>query len=106
MRRCDRVEIAGEMKVHFFHWNNLGIPTACRAALHAETWTKGRFANTDCGFFANPVQTIAQTNRRGCFAFARWRGVDRRYKDQFAVFVTLNGIDEILADFCFVVAIG
>ena len=105
VRGCDCMEIACEMQVHFLHRDNLGIPAARRAALHAETWAKGCLANTNGGFFANAVQTITQTDGCGGLSFARWRRVDRGHKDQFAVFVALDGIDEILADFGFVMAI-
>ena len=59
VRRGDRVEIAGEMKIHVLHWHDLRIAAARRSALHPEARTERRFSNADCRVFPDSIQSIA-----------------------------------------------
>ena len=103
MRRCDRVEVTCKVQVHFFHWNDLRVTTACGTTLHTKTWAKRSFADTNGGFFADRVQAIAQTNSRGCFTFTGRCRVDRSNQNQFAVFFASLRRNEFSRDFGFVV---
>ena len=100
------MEVTGKVQVHVFHRNDLRVTATRSAALHTEVWPKRCFTDTNSCFFANAVQTI--TKAHGCcgFAFTRWSWVNCSHKDQFTAFVTLNGVDEFLADLGFVVAVG
>ncbi len=103
--RCDCMEIPREMEVHFLHWNNLRVTTAGSPAFHSETRAERRFADTNRCTFANFVQSIAEAYGGGCFSFACGGRVDRRNKDQFAVFIALHRVYELLAHFGFVMTI-
>jgi hypothetical protein len=63
-------------------------------------------AHTDDGLFADPVQPVAEADRRGRLAFAGWRRVDRRHQDQLAVLTARQRSNEVGADLCLVVPIG
>ena len=102
----DRVEIAGEMKVHILHRHDLSQTTARSTAFHPEIRAERGFADTDRGVLADAVQTIAQTNGCRCLALTRRGGVDGGDKDQLAVLPIRQGIDEILSHLGLVMAKG
>ena len=106
MRRGDGVKITGKMKVHFLHWHHLRIAATRSAPLHAKTGTQRRLANTYSRFFADTVETITQSHRSGCLTFARRGRVDCGYQNQFTIRVFMHRVDEFLAYFGLVMAIG
>jgi hypothetical protein len=77
------------MKIYVFHRNDLGIAPARRAAFDTETRAQRRFAQTHDGFFADPVQGIAQAYGGRGFAFSGWGWADGGNKYQLTVFVVL-----------------
>ncbi len=101
----DCVEITGEVQVHLLHRHNLRVSAASRTTLHAKTRAQGRFADTNRGVLANAVQTVTQTDRGGCLAFARRCRIDRCDQDQFAVFARLQAVDERLTNLGLIVAL-
>lgn len=68
--RGDGVEVTGEMQVDVFHRDDLGIAATGCAALHAETRAERRFTQADHRVLADPVETVAKTDRCGRLAFA------------------------------------
>ena len=81
----DGVEIAGEVQVDLLHRHDLGVAAAGRAALHAEAGAERGLAQADHRLLADPVQPVAQADRRRRLALAGRRRVDRRDQDQLAV---------------------
>ena len=106
MRRCDRMKITGKMQIHIFHRHNLRIAATSGAALHAKIRPQRRLANADHRFFANPVQTIAKTNRRRRLALASRRRIDRCHQNQLAIRPILQRIDKGLTDLRLVMTKG
>src|SRR5258708_12524487 len=68
-----------------FHRPDLRTTAAGRAALHPEYGAKARLAQCDQRLLADPVQGIAEPDRRGGFALACRRRADRGDKNQLAV---------------------
>ena len=99
------MEVTREMQVHFFHWNNLCITTTSGPTLHTKVWPQRGFTDTHASVFTNVVQAINKAYRCCCFTFSCGCRIDCRYKDQFAVFFILNRVNQVLADFCFIVTI-
>lgn len=82
----DGVEIACDMRVHFFpgsslvlpwviHGHDLGIATARAAAFHAKGRTKRGLADKDTGVLADMVQPVAQPNGGGVLPYPAGVGV-------------------------------
>ena len=94
------------MQVDVFHRHDLGVSAAGRAALDAEARPKRRLAQRHDGFLADAVQAVAETDRGRGFAFAGRRRADGRHKDQLAVLVALDLIDEVERDLGLGPAIG
>ena len=106
VRRADGMKIARKMQIDVGHWYNLRVATARRTTLHAKARAKTGFAQTDHSAFADPVQTVTESDcRRGLTLTGRCRR-DRRDEDEFAVTVLAVGLNEFGADFRLVVAIG
>jgi len=57
-------------------------------------------------FFANPVQTIAKTNRRRRLALASRRRIDRCHQNQLTIRPVLQRIDKGLTDLRLVMTKG
>src|SRR5690606_8515889 len=98
VRRSDGMEVAREMKVDVLHRHDLGVSATGRAALHAEAGAERWLPQAAHGLGADPVQSVAETDRgRGLTLAGRGR-VDRRYKDQLAVLSVFERFDEIEGD--------
>ena len=104
--RRDRVKIACEVEVHILHRHHLRVSATSGPTLHPEVGPERRFANTNAGLLANRVQAIAKTNRRGCLALTCGCRVDRGHKDQLAVFLVGERVDERLSYLGLVVPVG
>ena len=76
------MEIPGEMQVDVLHRHHLCVAAAGRAALHAEARPERWLADADGRFLADPVQPVAQADRRGRLAFSGRRRVDRCDQNQ------------------------
>src|SRR6202034_111367 len=85
VRRCDRVKIAGEMKVDLVHWDNLGVAAPGCAALHAEAGAERGFAQTDHRLLADPIERVPQADGGCRLALARRGWADRRDKNELPV---------------------
>ena len=106
MGRGDRMKIAREMQVHFFHRHNLRQSTARSPALHAEIRPEAGFANADHCFLANGVQPVAKPDRGCGLALARRCGVDGGHQDQLAVLAAFQRFDESFGNLRLVMAKG
>ena len=100
------MEIAGEVKVHILHRNDLRISAAGGAALHAETGAKRGFADADRCLFADAVEAVAEADGRCRLAFAGRRRIDRGHEDQLAVGAAGDACDELGRDLRLVMAVG
>ncbi len=87
------MEVASEMQVDVFHRHDLGVAAASRATLHAEARAERRLAQCNDGLLADLVQAVAQADRRGGLAFARWCRVDGGDEDQLAVRLGFQRVD-------------
>ena len=85
VRAGDRMEIAGKMEVDVLHRHDLRIAAAGRAALGPEARTQAWFAQSQHRPAPGAVERIGEPYRRGRFAFARRRRVDRCDQDQLAL---------------------
>ena len=100
------VEVAGEVQVDVFHWNNLGVASAGSAAFHSENRAETGFTQTNHGILANAIECITQTHCGGGFALAGWRRADCGYQHQFAIrFVRQTG-DKFRRYFRLVMTVG
>ena len=96
------MKITREVQVHLFHRHNLGIPAASRTALHPEAGTKRGFTDADHRFLAKRIETVAETDRGRCLAFARRGGVDCGHENQLAILAIALRLDEFSRDFCLI----
>ena len=104
--RSDRVEVAGEVKVHFLHWDNLRITPAGCASLHAEARYERGFPDADGSVLSDPVQCVAESHRSRRLSFARRRRIDRGDQHQIAVIPVPNRLDELGRNLGLVMAEG
>ena len=102
--RGDRVEVAGEMKVHFFHRHDLGIATAGSATLHAEAGAERSLADTDGRLLADRVQTVDKADSRCGLTLAGGRRVNGGDQNQLAVGLAGLRLDEVCRDLGLVMA--
>ena len=79
------MEITGEMQVHIFHGNDLGIAAASSAALHTKAGAKAGFTDTDHGFLTDSIQPVTQTHSCCGLAFTGRGGVNGRYQNQLTI---------------------
>jgi len=106
VRRPDGVKITSEVQVDVGHWHDLRVTTTRGAALHAKAGAKARLAQAHHRLLADPVEAVAETDRRRGLALASRRWRNRGDQNQFAVRLVLQSRQEIVADFCLVVAVG
>ena len=104
------MNIACKMQIDFFHWDNLCITAAARTAFNAKTRSQRRLAQGNDSFFANFIQTVAQTNRNSRFSFAgRSRGHGRSQNQLSAIFRIKNFFLKFAkfrhGNFCFVFSV-
>ena len=85
VRRRDGVEVAGEVQVDALHRHHLRAAAAGRAALDAEHRAERRLAQRDHRLLADPVERVAEADRRRRLAFAGRRRVDRGDEHELAV---------------------
>ena len=104
VRGGNRVKIAREVQVHFFHRNNLSVTATGSTTLHAKAWAKRGFANTDRSFLADGVQAVTQTNGRGGLTFTGRGRVDGSNEDQLAILLAPLSLNEFSGNLGFVVA--
>ena len=102
--RSDRMEVASEMKVHFFHRHDLGIAAAGGATLHAEAGTKRGLADTDCRLLADGVQAVDETDSRRGLALAGGCRVNGGDQNQLAVGLAGLSLDKFCRNLCLVMA--
>ena len=69
-RDRDRGEIPGEVQVDVLHRDDLRLPAAGGAALHAEHRTEGGLPQADHCAFTDPAEGVAETDRRRGLALA------------------------------------
>ena len=89
---ADGVQVAGEMEVDVFHWYNLRIPAAGCAALNAEDWAEGRFAQRDHGLFTEAIERVGNADGRGGLSFAGWRWVDGSNENDFRIWTIFEHV--------------
>ena len=106
VRRCDGMEIAGEMEVDVLHRHDLGIAAAGGAALHAERRAERGLAQAQHRLLADVVERVGQSDRRGGLAFAGRRRRDGGDEDELAVGFALQRFDVVHRHLGLVVAIG
>ena len=104
MRGGDRMEVAGEMKVHFLHRHDLGVTAAGGATLHPEAGAERRLADTDGRLLADGIQAVDKTDGRRGLALAGGCRVDGGDQNQLAVGLAGLGLDEFCRNLCLVVA--
>ena len=80
----DGVEVASEVKIDVFHWDDLSVSTAGSAAFDAKDWAKGWFSKGRHGVLADLSKTVGKTDAGCGLAFACWSWGDRGDEDQFA----------------------
>src|SRR5260370_23762761 len=85
VRSGDAVKVAGEVKVDVLHRNDLRVPAARGAALHAKARAEARFAQTEYGLLADMVERVAEPDRGRRFAFAGRRRGDCGDENELAV---------------------
>ena len=94
------------MQVHFFHGHDLCHAATSSPALHAKARTKRGFTNTNRRFFANRIQTIAQTHSCGRLAFTSRRRVNRCYQNQLAIILAALLSNKFSRDFGLIMTKG
>src|ERR1700733_7016142 len=86
IRRGDGVNIASEMEIELFHWNDLAIAAARCAAFDAECRALAGLANAGEHFLAQVrAQRLAEANGGGGLTFTEWSGSDGGNHDVFSV---------------------
>ena len=95
VRRGDGVKISGEVEVHIFHGNNLGIAATGCSSFHAKTGAERGFADADYRLFVNGVESIAKPYSGSGFTLACWCRGNRSNQDKFAIFALLYAFDEL-----------
>ena len=73
------MEIASEVQVNIFHWNNLSVTAARCTTLNAKARAKRRLTKTYRRLLTNLIQGIAQTDSGRRLAFTSWSWVNSRY---------------------------
>jgi len=106
VRRCDGVEIAGEMQVDVLHRNDLRKTAAGRPALHAEAGTEAGFAQREQRVAADAVHAVGETDRHRGLALAGRRRRDRGDEDQLAIGAPVERLEECAIDLGLAAAIG
>ncbi len=79
----DCVKITCKVQVQILHRDDLRIPAAGRATLHAKARAERRFSEREADFFAKAVQRVGKTDADRCFSLSRGRRIDRGHKNQF-----------------------
>jgi hypothetical protein len=76
VRRCDRMEVAGEVQVDFIHRHNLRVPTPCGTTLHTEDRAEAWLADADYHLLAQPTERLTDADGHRALPLASWSGVD------------------------------
>ena len=74
VRRGDRVEVAGQVKVHGLHRHDLAVACARRAALDAERRPEGWLPQREHRPVPEQRQALGEPDRGGGLALTQWRG--------------------------------
>jgi hypothetical protein len=86
VRRGERVQVTREVEVDVLHRQDLGVPTAGRAALDAEDRSQRRLADRRERRLPDPIERLAQSDRRHRLAFSHRRRGHARDEDYLPVF--------------------
>src|SRR5271168_2358770 len=71
---ADGVDVPREMKIEFFHGDDLAVSSACSTALDSECGALTGLADTGEGEFAEVCgEGLNETNCCGTLSFAKWR---------------------------------
>src|SRR6185312_6868426 len=77
VRRCDRVEVTGEVQVEDLHRYDLAVAAARGTALDPEGGAHGRLPDRDRGPLPDVGERLTEPDRGGGLALAQRRGGDR-----------------------------
>ena len=106
VRRGDRVEVAGEVKIEPLHRHHLAVAASGRAALDPERRSHGRLADRDRRALAHAPERIAEADGGRGLALAERRRCDRGNDDVFRARPVLELFDRVELDLRHVVPIG
>ena len=98
VRRCDGVEVAGEVQVDLLHGRDLGAAPAGRAALDPEARPERRLAQADDRLPADTVERVAEADGGGRLALAGGSRADCADKDELAVRAVLKAAEKIVLE--------
>src|SRR6266508_4444691 len=97
------MNVACEMQVEIFHWDNLRIATACRATFDTERWSLRRLANDGNHALAKMrTKCLTQTNSCGGLAFPEGSRGDGGNVNVFAVRAFCEAVENLKFDLGFV----
>jgi len=106
VRGADRMDISREMEVDLFHRKDLGVTASRRPAFRPEHGSEGRLADRDDRLRADPVQRLAQADRRQGLAFPVAGRCGARHEDELALAGLAGAVHCGEADLCDVVALS
>ena len=102
VRRSDRVNVAGQMKIEFFHRNDLSVTATRRSPFDAERRPLTRLAKTtDDVPLQMRAERLTQADRRRALPFAQRRRRDARNDDVFAVRRVFQSVENVQFHFRF-----
>src|SRR5437867_1865778 len=105
VRGADRVDVPREVEVDFFHRQDLGPPSTGGSTFRAEHGPEGRLPNCDDRLRAEPIEGLAEADRREGLPFSIAGRGRARYQHELALAALPRPVNRVQTDLRDVIAL-